>query len=693
MTISNTSVAVSYTGNGATTSFSVTFPFFDEDEIEVIERTVADGTETVKTLTSHYTVTGGAGSTGTVEAVSAPSSAYQWHIRRKTGKVQETDYVENDAFPAASHELALDRLVALTQELGTDIRRGILQPKTDVAADLVLPTVADRASKVLAFDANGLPVVSTSDLADFETYADDAAASAAAAAVSESNAATSASNASTSESNASTSASNASTSASNASTSASNASTSESNASTSATAAAASAAQAADAIAAAGMQYLFSASTTASDPGAGYFRLNNATLSSVTAIYVDNLDNLGVDVSSWLDNFDASSNPTTKGVLTIRGIDSTECWLSVDVTAVADSTGYRTLTAAYIGGSGTWSADEKFLVTYAAAGDQGSAGPGSGDLLAANNLSDVASAATARTNLGLGTGDGPQFATIELGNASDTTLARDSAGVVSVEGDPIATVGNANSWSAAQTFNASYNLFYTTADYGVPLIVTSVSDTAGGGQIFFHHDRASPANNDVVGQIAFRGNNSAAAALNYATIGGQIIDQTSTSEDGRLVLKTVIAGSNANRVLVGAGLYTASATGGDQGVDTINAANYFKNGTNIFTAPTITGTIIEDVYAWASTSGSVTTELEPANGSIQTVTLTGNITALTDNIAAGECITLMIDDGTAYTITWPTITWRNNGGSAPTLATSGYTVVVLWKVSTTLYGVLVGDGT
>jgi len=89
----------------------------------------------------------------------------------------------------------------------------------------------------------------------------------------------------------------------------------------------------------------------------------------------------------------------------------------------------------------------------------------------------------------------------------------------------------------------------------------------------------------------------------------------------------------------------------------------------------------------------VTTELEPANGSIQTVTLTGNITALTDNIAAGECITLMIDDGTAYTITWPTITWRNNGGSAPTLATSGYTVVVLWKVSTTLYGVLVGDGT
>jgi len=32
------------------------------------------------------------------------------------------------------------------------------------------------------------------------------------------------------------------------------------------------------------------------------------------------------------------------------------------------------------------------------------------------------------------------------------------------------------------------------------------------------------------------------------------------------------------------------------------------------------------------------------------------------------------------------------GGSAPTLATSGYTWVAIWKVSTTLYGALIGDG-
>jgi len=54
-------------------------------------------------------------------------------------------------------------------------------------------------------------------------------------------------------------------------------------------------------------------------------------------------------------------------------------------------------------------------------------------------------------------------------------------------------------------------------------------------------------------------------------------------------------------------------------------------------------------------------------------------------------MTLMIDDGTAYSVTWPTMTWVNNSGSAPTLKTSGYSVVVLWKVSTTLYGAVVAD--
>jgi len=89
--------------------------------------------------------------------------------------------------------------------------------------------------------------------------------------------------------------------------------------------------------------------------------------------------------------------------------------------------------------------------------------------------------------------------------------------------------------------------------------------------------------------------------------------------------------------------------------------------------------ITEQVYTLSGTS------LDPANGTVQTKTLAAN-TTFTDALASGQSIIIGIDDGSAYTVTWPTITWTTNPASAPTLATSGYTWVVLWKVGSTLYG-------
>jgi hypothetical protein len=105
--------------------------------------------------------------------------------------------------------------------------------------------------------------------------------------------------------------------------------------------------------------------------------------------------------------------------------------------------------------------------------------------------------------------------------------------------------------------------------------------------------------------------------------------------------------------------------------------------------------ILNDGYTeevFAITDGA-TVNLDPNNGSIQTWTLGANRTPGQVNWSAGQSITLMIDDGTARTITWTTlgVVWETNGGTAPTLATSGFTVIVLWKVSTTIYGARVGD--
>lgn len=96
----------------------------------------------------------------------------------------------------------------------------------------------------------------------------------------------------------------------------------------------------------------------------------------------------------------------------------------------------------------------------------------------------------------------------------------------------------------------------------------------------------------------------------------------------------------------------------------------------------------EVIYSVSGTSPV----LDPDNGTIQTWTLSGDSTP-TENLSDGDSITLMVDDGTASTITWPTGNWINNGGVAPTLGEVGYTVFVLWKVAGVLYFALVGDGT
>lgn len=102
---------------------------------------------------------------------------------------------------------------------------------------------------------------------------------------------------------------------------------------------------------------------------------------------------------------------------------------------------------------------------------------------------------------------------------------------------------------------------------------------------------------------------------------------------------------------------------------------------------TVNGSVTEEVVALSGTSVS----LNPNNGTIQTHALSG-ATTYTDGLATGQAITLHITAG-ANTATWPTIAeWFGTGGAstAPTLSTSGVTVVVLWKVGSSLYGLLSG---
>lgn len=105
------------------------------------------------------------------------------------------------------------------------------------------------------------------------------------------------------------------------------------------------------------------------------------------------------------------------------------------------------------------------------------------------------------------------------------------------------------------------------------------------------------------------------------------------------------------------------------------------------TDPAITGAILEDIYT--ITDGAAF-EIDPSNGTLQRVVLGASRTPAATNFANGESITLMVDDGTAYAITWSTVGVVWIGGSAPTLETSGWTVIELWKEGNVIRGVRVG---
>ncbi len=158
MTISSTTTKVSYSGTGSQTAFAYTFKIFADSEMQVIIRS-STGTETTKTLTTHYTVSGaGADAGGTVTFTSGniPASGETVVLRRNLALTQGTDYVENDPFPAESHEDGLDRLTMITQGLQEELDRSIKASKTNTISSTEFAIgAADRANKIFAFDAAG----------------------------------------------------------------------------------------------------------------------------------------------------------------------------------------------------------------------------------------------------------------------------------------------------------------------------------------------------------------------------------------------------------------------------------------------------------------------------------------------------------------------------------------------------------
>jgi hypothetical protein len=147
--LSDNSPRISYTvASGVTqSSFTVPFEFFEEGDLNVY----VDGT--LKTITTHYTVSGGSGATGTIAmTVVGASGGSTVVLTRSIPLERTTDFPTSGPFDVTSLNEELDRITAINADLNDEVNRSLRLTDADAAANLTLPTVASRAGKVLAFD-------------------------------------------------------------------------------------------------------------------------------------------------------------------------------------------------------------------------------------------------------------------------------------------------------------------------------------------------------------------------------------------------------------------------------------------------------------------------------------------------------------------------------------------------------------
>ena len=156
MTISTTIIKNSYSGNASQTVFPYTFKISVDADIQVILRS-ALGTETVKSISTDYTVSGaGDANGGNVTMVVAPASGETLVIRRATIQTQTIDLVENDPFSAETVEGGFDKSVSLVQEIQEEADRAIKLSRTNTMASTEFTVDAvNRAGKILGFDNAG----------------------------------------------------------------------------------------------------------------------------------------------------------------------------------------------------------------------------------------------------------------------------------------------------------------------------------------------------------------------------------------------------------------------------------------------------------------------------------------------------------------------------------------------------------
>ena len=377
--LSDNSPRVNYTvSQGVTQSaFAVPFEFFDDDDLNVY----VDGT--LKTLTTHYTTADDSGNSqahtsGTTGFIHFTSGN---HVTGATGGSsvvitrdididRVTDFPLSGPFNVSTLNTELDRIIAIAADIDDAANRALILSDFDTTASLILPDVTTRANKQLGFDGSGNLVAEEGKVSSVSTSVSAVSAggtpTASATFTASSGALALAFGLVTGNTGAT------------GSTGAAGKNT--------------------------GLAMTFSNSTSDADPGAGKVAFNNGTVSSVSEIYFDDVDDNSATVSSFIQSWDDVSNATARGILLIvKETDPSVYGLFKVSGVITNASGYSKVPVTHVVSNGSFSNTDGIQVSFAYSGADGSNGSAASiavGSVTANTLSAGSSATAAVANAG-----------------------------------------------------------------------------------------------------------------------------------------------------------------------------------------------------------------------------------------------------------------------------------------------------
>lgn len=351
------------------------------------------------------------------------------------------------------------------------------------------------------------------------------------------------------------------------------------------------------------MSYTFSGATADADPGNGNIRLNNASSTAATTIFIDNVDALSsADMTAFISLLSGGNNPSgVLGTITLRKATFPEVFAQYSVTAVTNASGYQKLTVANKGASGAapFTSGDSLLVDLMLTGDKGDAG--TGDVSGPGSTTDDA---VVRFN-GTG-GSNLNNSGVIIDDSNNVTGVNSLAVTTNITASNITIVGSASTIGAVAFTSTSATV---TGNLTVSGSITASSLTVNGN---ISASSLSVSNVTVVGSAS--------------SIGSLAITSTSATITGDLTVSGAITAST-----IGASNITITGSASSIGAVAITS-----------TTATVTGDLTVSGAITATTIGATNVTVTGSASSIGAITIT--TTGVGINTAA-------VTSGTALEVT------------------------------------------